>query len=222
MNRPYDLLIFDWDGTLSDSAALIVGTMQAAIKALDLPPREDVQIRELIGLGLIEGLSILYPDHDPVHLQQVLGAYRKHWLAKVTIQEAPLFAGAAETLQALHEAGYRLAIATGKSRVGLDRALAAEPALGRLIELSRTADETASKPDPLMVKEILDESGVPAARALVIGDTEYDAAMAAGAGAAALGVACGVHEEARILAAGACAVLPMTSDLPAWLRAQAA
>ena len=222
MNRPYDLLIFDWDGTLSDSAALIVGTMQQAIAGLGLPPRRDAQIRELIGLGLIEGLGLLYPDQDPQELQRVLGAYRKTWLQKVTVQEAPLFEGASATIEALHAAGYRISIATGKSRAGLDRALRAEPELARWVELSRTADETASKPDPLMVREILLESGVPAQRALVVGDTEYDAAMAAGAGVDALGVACGVHEPERIRAAGGLDVIAMASDLPDWLRARSA
>lgn len=217
MSRPYDLLIFDWDGTLSDSAALIVGTMQQAITGLGLPAREDDQIRELIGLGLIEGLGLLYPDQDPNELERVLGAYRKTWLQQVTVQEAPLFVGAADTIEALHRLGYRISIATGKSRAGLDRALAAEPALAKWVELSRTADETASKPDPMMVREILAESGVAPDRAIVIGDTEYDAAMAAGAGVAALGVACGVHEPDRIRRAGALDVIAMTADLPDWL-----
>ena len=219
--RNYELLIFDWDGTLSDSEALIVGTMQKAIAGLDLPPRSDQQIRVLIGLGLNEGLQILYPEIPVQQLRALLDGYRSNWLRSVSISEAPLFEDAQAALDQLHVQGYRLSVATGKSRAGLNRSLAALPQVSRLMELTRCADETASKPDPMMLREILQESGVAAESALVIGDTEYDMEMARGAGVAAVGVACGVHDSARIRAAGALAVLDNAAALPTWLAARA-
>lgn len=216
--KRYDLLIFDWDGTLADSEALIVGTMQGAIRALDLPPRKNAQIAELIGLGLNEGLEILFPDHSLDELQALLKGYRETWLANVAVQEAPLFDGVLAAVSSLQAGGGRIAIATGKSRVGLDRALAAAPALGPLVECSRCADETASKPDPTMLHELLVETGVPASRALMIGDTSYDIEMALAAGIDGLGVNCGVHGAERIRAAGALDLIDDVAALPGWLR----
>ena len=219
--RPYELLIFDWDGTLADSEALIVGTMQAAIGELGLPPRKDAQIAELIGLGLNDGLEILFPDHSLSELQALFQGYRKTWLANVAVQEAPLFDGAAAAVDALAADGHRIAVATGKSRVGLDRALAAVPSLRARVQHSRCADETASKPDPLMLHELLREADVPAARALMIGDTEFDLAMAAAAGVDAIGVRCGVHADERLRASGALELLDGVAELPDWLSRRA-
>lgn len=198
----YRLLIFDWDGTLADSAAMIVHAMQSAIRALDLPPREDEAIRELIGLGLSEGLQKLYPELELAALLRLLDGYRARWLS-AGAGEAPLFAGALEAVQGLHATGFRLAIATGKSRRGLDRSLAHHAALRPLLSLSRCADETASKPDPLMLREILLEEDLDPAQALMIGDTEYDMEMARAIGMPALGVVCGVHHPERLLKAPA-------------------
>ena len=222
MNRPYDLLIFDWDGTLSDSAQLIVESMQGAITALDLPPRADEQIRELIGLSLVDGMRRLYPEADPQAVLALLDGYRRQWLGPAGggAHEAPLFAGAEAVLEQLHGEGYLLTVATGKSRPGLDRSLHRHAGLRALFALTKTADETASKPDPLMLRETLAELGVPAARALMIGDTEYDMAMAAALGMPALGVACGVHDQRRIRDAGALAVIGSVADLPGWLAAR--
>jgi len=211
----YDLLIFDWDGTLADSAGQIVATMQQAIAALGLPPRTDQQIAELIGLGFNDSLTRLYPQLDTPMLLQLLRVYRER--APGTAYAAPLFEGAAESLFTLQEAGYRLAIATGKPRAGLQRSLAAHPHLLPLFVTTRCADETANKPDPLMLREILAETGVAAPRALMIGDTEYDAAMARALGVPALGVACGVHDAGRQLRAGALAVVESARAVPGWL-----
>lgn len=213
--KNYDLLVFDWDGTLADSAAMIVSTMRSAITALGLPPREDAAIAELIGLGLDDGLRRLYPQFDPQEVKRLIFAYRER--APTNAYRAPLFAGALETVRRLKGQGYRLAVATGKSRVGLDRSFVEHPDIAPLFELTRCADETADKPDPLMLREILAATGVPVQRALMIGDTEYDAAMAQAIGMPMLGVACGVHEPGRLLRNGALAVLADARAIPDWL-----
>ncbi|MGQ0502879.1 MAG: HAD family hydrolase [Panacagrimonas sp.] len=214
--KRFDLLIFDWDGTLSDSESTIVAGMQAAIADLGLPPRSNAEIGQLIGLGLAEGMQKLYPELDTDELLRLLMSYRSHFVSR-TPQDAPLFAGAERTLAQLAEAGYLLAVATGKSRAGLNRSFKTHPSLKALFIATRTADETANKPDPLMLSELLEETGVPAQRALMIGDTEYDAAMARALGMPMLGVTCGVHAGGRILAAGAMALVASVADLPAWL-----
>lgn len=218
-DRNYQLLIFDWDGTLSDSAALIVDNMQAAITALDLPPRPDELIRELIGLGLNEGLAILYPEMDIPTLRQLLDQYRGHALSAGPA-EAPLFPGALTALEAMAAGDFVLTVATGKSRAGLRRSFAHHPEVRQLMRDSRTADETASKPDPLMLRELLAALEMPVEAALMVGDTEFDVAMAAAIGMDAVGVTCGVHAPERLSAAGARALLPDVAALPGWLAGQ--
>ncbi|WP_420465297.1 HAD family hydrolase [Panacagrimonas sp.] len=215
--RRYDVLIFDWDGTLSDSESQIVSGMQAAIRDLDLPSRDDRAIGQLIGLGLEEGMQQLYPELDTDRLIALLMRYRARFVGQ-GLHESPLFPGVEQALQVLAQAGYRLAVATGKSRPGLNRSFKQHHLLQPLFAASRTADETANKPNPLMLEELLREFDVPAERALMIGDTEYDAAMAAAIGMPMLGVTCGVHEPQRILAAGAMALLESVADLPGWLQ----
>lgn len=215
--KPYDLLIFDWDGTLADSAGYIVSTLQKAIAALDLPPREDWQIAELIGLGITDGMRRLYPEYEIATLLKLLMTYRQH-AVPARVYEAPLFDGAEHALSSLHADRYRLAVATGKPRAGLDGALSTHTALQPLFEITRCADETADKPNPRMLSEILAATGVNAERALMIGDTEYDMAMACALGMPALGVACGVHDAGRLRKAGACAVIEHVAVLPRWLQ----
>lgn len=212
------LVIFDWDGTLSDSAALIVGAMQAAIEALDLPPRTDDSIRELIGLSLNDGLKILYPEMETLALRALLDSYRGHWLADGQT-EAPLFEGAQQALQRLVAWGHPLAVATGKSRRGLDRSLQHHRELAPLMRATRTADETADKPNPLMLEELLAEFRLRPSEALMVGDTEYDLAMAAAIGMPAVAVTCGVHPPARLKNGGRpLALLPDVAALPDWLQ----
>lgn len=216
----YRLIIFDWDGTLSDSAAQIVSSMQRAVAALDLPPRADDDFRQMIGLSFEDGLGQVYPDHDTAALIRLIQGYRRQWLAQMGEEgEPPLFAGALPALQTLASAGHTLAIATGKSRVGLQRSLVHHRDLGQLMAATRTADETANKPHPLMLEELLAHFEVPASAALMVGDTEFDLAMAAAVGMDAVGVTCGVHPPERLLAAGARALLPDVAALPGWLTA---
>ena len=221
--RPFDLLIFDWDGTLADSAAEIVAGMQSAIVRLKLPVRSDAQIRELIGLGFSDAMGRLFPEFAPEDVEHVLEEYRR-WIVAGGAPghgpaEAPLFEGALSALSQLHAAGYRLAVATGKSRSSLSRSLARHPEVHALLSSSRCADETAPKPDPLMLRELLEEESVAAGRALMIGDTEYDVAMARACAMPALGVSCGVHESERLLLAGAGALIEQVRHLPGWLDA---
>lgn len=222
-SRPYDLLIFDWDGTLADSAALIVSGFQQAIVNLKLPARADAQIRELIGLGFHDAMGRLYPEFAPEDVQQALEDYRRHIVAGgapgAGPAEAPLFEGALEALRMLQADGYRLSVATGKSRASLRRSFVQHPELKGLFSSTRCADETADKPDPLMLRELLDDEDVPATRALMIGDTEFDMAMARAIGMPALAVTCGVHDPARLLQAGALGTLDSVSGLRTWLTA---
>jgi phosphoglycolate phosphatase len=220
-SRPFDLLIFDWDGTLADSAGLIVAGMQQAIAELGLPARADPQIRELIGLGFTDAMSRLFPEFSPEQVQRQLEAYRRQIVAGGRHEggpaEAPLFDGALAALQGLHAAGYRLAVATGKSRSSLERSLRRHPEVQALISSSRCADETAPKPDPAMLLELLELEDVAPGRSLMIGDTEYDVAMARACAMPALGVSCGVHECERLEQAGALALIEQVRHLPEWL-----
>ncbi|HUR40247.1 MAG TPA: HAD-IA family hydrolase [Verrucomicrobiae bacterium] len=221
MPRRFDLLIFDWDGTLADSAAQIVSSFQHAIASLKLPSRTDAQIRNLIGLGFLDAMGRLFPEFAPEDVVKALEDYRRLLVGGGQMihgpAEAPLFDGALDALRALQGDGYRIAVATGKSRASLKRSLLKHPEVQALIRISRCADETLPKPDPLMLREILDEEGVPPARALMIGDTEYDMAMARAVGMPGLGVSCGVHEGERLSAAGAEVLLAHVHELPGWL-----
>lgn len=216
MERAYELLIFDWDGTLMDSEAHIVACMQAAMTELDLEILDRRTICNVIGLGMREAVQTLFPDRpQDAFIERFTAAYRAHYFAP----EAPqaLFEGALQTLHDLHGDGYRLAIATGKGRHGLDRALA-ESGVAHLMHAHRCAEETASKPDPTMLREILAELAVSAERAVMIGDTEYDLAMAASIGMPAVGVTYGVHEPERLWRHRPLTCLDRITELPAFLR----
>lgn len=213
------LIIFDWDGTVADSAGQIVAAMQQSIADLGLPPRQDRQIRELIGLSLADGMALLYPEIDTASLLRLLAEYRRNWGRDGDAGRSALFPGALETMTVLRDAGFRLAVATGKSRIGLERSLAQHPRVASLLVNWRTADTTASKPDPLMLTELLADDGLAPGEALMVGDTEFDAAMATAIGMPMVGVTCGAHDGERIARGGAVALLEMVRDLPAWLTA---
>lgn len=215
MNASYELIVFDWDGTLMDSAGRIVQCMQLAATdlAIEVPPAHAV--REIIGLGLGEAIGRLFPALEaPLH-GALVEAYRSHWLGSA-LPESPLFSGAEELVKGLHEAGYRLAIATGKSRRGLDKALD-ESGLGAYFPISRCADESLSKPHPQMLLEILTDWDTAPGSALMVGDTEYDMQMAASARVRAVGVSHGVHSAERLLAQGALHCFDRLMQLRQWL-----
>ncbi|HZR36669.1 MAG TPA: HAD-IA family hydrolase [Nevskia sp.] len=214
----FSLLIFDWDGTLADSAGHIVNSMQQAISALNLPPRPDQAIRELIGLGPMDAMSRLFPELPVDEVLRLLAEHRRSAPTNLA-PEAPLFGGAHAALTRLRGEGYLLAVATGKYRMGLNRSFSAHPFLQPMFSATRCADESADKPDPLMLRQILDQTGVRAEQALMVGDTEFDIAMARALNMPAVGVSCGVHDAGRLLRAGAHAVLENVSGLPNWLSA---
>lgn len=214
MNR-FDLVVFDWDGTIMDSAGEIVGAMQQAIADLNLPERPPEAMRELIGLGIDDVLERLFPELETQQVRALLASYRSRY--SVPGIGSNVFPGVRETLTALRASGVTLAVATGKSRRGLDRGFA-ETGLGHFFRVSRCADETVPKPAPDMLEEILLRTATEPGRALMVGDTEFDVAMAAAAGVPAVGVACGVHEPGRLYGAGAVTVLEDVRALPGWLR----
>lgn len=211
----YTLLVFDWDGTLMDSEARIVACVQAAAADLGIPVPDARAAREIIGLGLQQAVARLFAEESPATHERIATRYREHFLV-LNRTRSRLFPGVEETLAALRDAGHLMAVATGKSRRGLERELD-ETGLRPLFHASRCADETFSKPHPRMLEEVMLELGAAAEDTLVIGDTEYDMQMAANAGAAALGVGYGVHSTDRLLAHGALDTIASIADLLQWL-----
>ncbi len=218
MAKRFDLLVFDWDGTLLDSAGAIVAAIQAACRDLELPEPSDERARHVIGLGLGEALRHAVPELPEQRYPQMVDRYRHHYLSRD--HELRLFDGAAELVAELAGAGFTLAVATGKSRVGLDRALKAS-GLGAYFQASRCADECFSKPHPQMLEELMQEFAVAPERTLMIGDTTHDLQMARNAGVASLGVAYGAHPAAALDALAPLARLQKVEELAAWLRTHA-
>ncbi len=216
MTHRLNLLVFDWDGTLMDSEARIVACMQASIADLALEHRDADAIRNIIGLGLYEAIRTLYPDCDDALVASMTDRYRYHFItANPTTSE--LFPGAEETVKGLAEAGYLLAVATGKGRRGLDKVLE-ETGLGQYFHATRCADETFSKPHPQMLEELMDELGAMPGETLMIGDTEYDMQMASNARTHSLAVSYGVHEKERLLRHNPLHCLDAIDELDGWLQ----
>ncbi len=180
-----------------DSEARIIACMEAACRDLELPSPGRAAIRNIIGLGLDEAVQILFPGYNPAVQQQVVECYRYHFLIADSTP-SPLFSGVLPMLYDLKQQGYWLAIATGKGRQGLRKVLD-DTGLEPLFLAARCAGDTASKPNPQMLFELLDELGVEADQALMIGDTEYDLQMAQNANMAALAVSYGVHGREQLL-----------------------
>lgn len=206
------IAIFDWDGTLCNSIDHIVESMQDAARELRMTAPPAAAVRDIVGLGLPEAISRLFPDIDDVLGADIAATYSRHF-ASPDRPPAQLFEGALGTLDSLRDRGIELAVATGKSRRGLDRVLASL-SLSNFFDTTRCADETRSKPHPMMVHEIMAERGKSAAKAVVIGDSEYDLGMAREAGVRSVAVSFGVHSEDRL---AAYAPLAIVHDLPALL-----
>ena len=218
MAKRYDLLIFDWDGTLMDSAGTIVACIQQSSADLGWPVPSREAASHIIGLGLKEAVESLFPDKTEAEHPALVERYRYHYLSQD--HEIQLFEGARELIAELHQRGHLLAVATGKARRGLDRAFG-HSGLAPFFHASRTADETFSKPHPAMIEELLDELMVPPERALMIGDTSHDLEMARNAGIDSLAAGYGAHPAERLGDYGPEAVCGDFSELAEWLRKHA-
>ncbi len=210
-----ELVVFDWDGTLMDSEARIVASMQAAFTEAGREPPPSAAIREVIGLGLEEALLRLLGDSSDGAMPEIMARYRHHYLV-ANSTPTPLFDGAQALVEALHQRGQLLAVATGKSRRGLDQALD-QTGLRHWFHATRCAEETLSKPNPEMLVQLMDELGVRPANTLMIGDTDYDLLMAQNAGVRALAVGYGTQPPERLLEHRPLACAPSIAVLADWL-----
>jgi phosphoglycolate phosphatase len=218
MSKRYDLIVFDWDGTVMDSTAIIAGSIQAACRDLDLTVPSEEAARHVIGLGLQQALRHAVPDLPEQKIEPLVARYRYHFLSQDGA--IPLFDGARETIAELHAAGYWLGVATGKNRNGLERALTSTD-MKQYFHATRTAEQTVSKPDPTMLFELMDELGVSAERTLMIGDTTHDLLLAQNAKVDALAMGHGAHPPEQLQELNPLALLDDFSQLRAWLRANA-
>ena len=215
-DRRFDLIVFDWDGTLFDSTRLIARCIQSACADLGVAVPSDRDASYVIGLGLADALRHAAP-HVPVERHRELAErYRHHYVANQA--EIVLFDGTLEMLLALKARGCLLGVATGKTRRGLEAAFDASPLRG-LFDATRTADETRGKPDPLMLVELMRELAVAPARTLMVGDTTHDLQLAANAGCASVAVAFGAHAHELLAEQAALHVAHSTAELAAWLAA---
>ncbi|MGB0458492.1 MAG: HAD family hydrolase [Porticoccaceae bacterium] len=211
MNHQYKLLIFDWDGTLCDSVTTISTCIQHAAKQQGLPIPSFAEASNIIGLGLKEAVTYLFPNADDEVIAAVVQSYSSYYREK-NAGPTDFFPHVLEVLAEIKKSGYLIAVATGKSRAGLNRAFAASD-IEDLFHDSRCADETASKPNPLMLAELLDKFGVSADQALMVGDTEFDLDMAQQINMPRLGVTYGAHAKNRLLKFEPIACIDCFSDL---------
>ena len=214
----YELIVFDWDGTLMDSAATIVDCIQSACRDLGLTVPEERRAAHVIGLGLADALAYAIPGLPANEYASVAERYRHHFLLRDP--HIPLFPGTREMLVDLKRRGHELAIATGKSSRGLERALRAT-GLSDLFTATRCADQCASKPAPDMLQELIEELASEAERTLMVGDTVHDLQMAANAGVHALAVGHGAHRREDLLALDPIACVDNTAELGRWLSENA-
>ena len=218
MSKRYDLIVFDWDGTVMDSTAVIAGSIQAACRDLGLNIPDEETARHVIGLGLDQALSYAVPDLPEMMRPELVERYRHHFLAQD--QAIPLFEGARETIAELHDTGYRLGVATGKSRAGLNRAMEST-GMKNYFHATRTADQALSKPDPAMLFELMDELGASAERTLMVGDTTHDVQMAQNAKVDVVAVGYGAHTPQQLRELKPLVLVDDFAELRVWLRANA-
>jgi phosphoglycolate phosphatase len=212
-NRNFDLIVFDWDGTLMDSTALIVGSIQAACADMNLAVPERAKAAYVIGLSLMDAMRVVAPGLDHEGCTALAEHYRHHYLARD--HELTLFEGAWALLEELRDAGYQLAIATGKARRGLSRVLE-NSGIGVLFDATRCADESFSKPHPGMLLELMDELMVAPERTLMIGDTTHDLLMAKNAGVRALAMSYGAHGIDELMKLEPVALCHSVAELQNW------
>ena len=212
--RKFDLIAFDWDGTLFDSTAIITRSIQAAVVDVGGAKPSDQDASYVIGMGLMQALAHAAPDVSPDKYPQLGERYKFHY--SQSMSDLTLFGGILELLTALKQRHHILTVATGKSRRGLDDALQAVE-LNNLFHGSRTADQTAGKPDPQMLHELMDEFSIPPERTLMIGDTTHDLLMAQNARCASVGVSYGAHEPAAFNEFKPLYIAHSVPQLHAWL-----
>ena len=213
-DRQFDLIAFDWDGTLFDSTAIITRSIQAAVVDVGGQRPSDQDASYVIGMGLMQALAHAAPDVPASKYAELGERYRFHY--SQSMGDITLFKGVLELLTALKQRNHFLAVATGKSRRGLDDTLQAVELKG-LFHASRTADQTAGKPDPLMLHELMQELNVPPERTLMIGDTTHDLLMAQNAGCASVGVSYGAHEPASFTPFNPLYIAHSVAELDQWM-----
>ena len=216
--RQFDLIAFDWDGTLFDSTAIIARAIQAAVRDVGGTVPSDQDASYVIGMGLMQALAHAAPDVPKSLYPQLGERYKHHYSAQQ--HELTLFQGVLPLLAELKSRHHWLTVATGKSRAGLNEALRSV-ALQGVFDGSRTADETAGKPSPLMLNQLMREFGADPERTLMIGDTTHDLQMALNAGCASLGVSYGAHEPDAFHALRPRFVAHSVRELHDWLLAHA-
>jgi len=214
----YSLLVFDWDGTLIDSAGAIVWCIQSACRDLGLPVPDQARASHVIGLGLQDALAHAVPGLPPQDYGRMVERYRHHFLSRDS--QIPLFPGVEAMLVGLRDRGHALAVATGKSRAGLARSLD-NTGLRSLFASLRCADQCAPKPAPDMLLELMAELGASEASTLMIGDTVHDLQMAARASVPAVAVSYGAHAKADLDALAPLACLESIDELSRWLTRNA-
>jgi phosphoglycolate phosphatase len=212
--RRFDLVVFDWDGTLVDSTTLIGEALQRACRDLGLPVPDDAAARYVIGLGLADAMKLVAPDLPPSRYPELGARYREHY--RVREPGIPLFDGARELLAELDAAGYLLAIATGKTRAGLARSLAMS-GLDGTFHATRCADEGFPKPHPDMLLHLMERLAVEPHATLMIGDTTHDLDLAQNAGAAGLAVTYGAHPPEGLASRAPLAAVDSVAELRDWL-----
>ncbi|MDP4073375.1 HAD family hydrolase [Acidovorax sp. A1169] len=214
--RRFDLIAFDWDGTLFDSTQIIVRCIQAAVKDVGGTVPTDEAASYVIGMALMQALAHAAPDVPPEKYPELANRYRFHYVQHQ--DDLSLFEGVLPMLADLRDAGHLITVATGKSRRGLDDVLHSKDLKG-VFDGSRTADQTAGKPHPLMLQELMAEFDVLPERVLMIGDTTHDLQMALNAGCASVGVSYGAHEPDAFHVLQPLAVAHSVRELHDWLRA---
>ena len=215
MRKKFDLIVFDWDGTLADSANAIVFSIQGAARDLGVTEPSNEEARYVIGLGLSEAIEHLFPSLTSQKLILLSERYRHHYL--VQDKKISLYKGASEIIRALHEENFLLAVATGKSRAGLNRAFKSS-GLGRFFHASRCADETFSTPNPAMLLELMSQFNVEANRTLMIGDTTHDLQMAINACVSGVGVTYGAHPKENLETLAPLTCVESATQLHLWLN----
>ena len=218
MTRQFDLVVFDWDGTVMDSTDTIVTCIQEAARDLGFDAPHDSLASHVIGLGLNDALQTAIPSLSVEEYPKLVARYVTHWRARE--HEMTLFTGMRELLDELKQRDFRLAVATGKSRVGLDRSML-HGGLDGVFDWTRCADETHSKPHPQMLHDLMEHFMVAPARMVMIGDTTHDSQMAGNAGVPALSVTYGAHPRAQLETVAALAIVDSVGELRQWLNLHA-